>query len=300
MTRKRFGLQFTRLLLAPWLSPDFALDEQYRKKCIEEIVAFVFRDQQTKLMELTLPSNSPNLEALKAECLAKKLRYDTRNDSRLGHRIVPVTLSWDDFVSRLGHDFRRNTKRMRRNLTEAGTWKIEFVDLGKEPQEIERINNVERSSWKQERMQSRGELDRDLHAIITGAAQSAKSEPDFGIRACFLELNNLTIAYELVLQYRRSAYFTKTSFVEEYRKLSPGVFVIHEAIHSLCDNREVKEIDFLTNLPVWNNWPGITATRTTITITPSRLYRVVDWIMRAGACGYLTLLRLLAYAKQSP
>ena len=305
MTRKHFGVRVARLLLEQWLSPNFALEDKHRKESLHEILEFVFREMHGNLVELALPSESPNCRLLMEECASRSLRYVVRDRSRAGHRIVPLTQSWDTFRSRLGHDFRRNLKRMSRNMGRVGKCEIQFVDLGKQPCEVEKIHAVESMSWKQEWMQLRGQADEDLKAVVAGSIDLSSTEAKFQVGACFLTLNGLTIAYELILQYQNTAYFTKTSFAEKYRKLSPGVFVINESIRSLCDGGQIRRVDFLTNLPAWNNWPGINASRTNLTITSSGLYLLIDWFMRASTYvrvtipGMIALLRRLLRSSKS-
>jgi hypothetical protein len=170
---------------------------------------------------------------------------------------------------------------MKRNLSRAGTWRIHYVDdLGKEPHEVERIHAVEKLSWKQESRRQREETDEDLDVIIKGSIQASASEPSFKCSVCFLELNGQTIAYALTMKYGKLAYCAKTSFAEEYRKLSPGVFIVNESIRVLCDEGQVREMDLLTDLPFHKNWPSSVAMRVSVVVSRSRLYNVWSWMYR--------------------
>jgi len=287
MTRKRFGLRFTKFLLFSWLSPDFALEDRYRKQCIEQIVQFVFQKLQTDLLNLALPAESPNGRLLEVECESRTLHHKVQENAHDGHRLVPIYPSWDAFLSSQRHDFRYNINRMRRNLNRAGTWRIHYVDdLGKEPDEVQRIRAVEKLSWKHEWRRQTGTVDEGLQAVIQGSILASASEPDFKCGVCFLELNGQTIAYALVVKYGKLAYLTKTSFAEEYGKLSPGAFVNNEAIHALCDQGQVREMDFLTDLPAWKRWRNTLAMRVNVIASRSRLYRVFNWMLLASVWVY--------------
>jgi CelD/BcsL family acetyltransferase involved in cellulose biosynthesis len=307
MTRKRFGMRITRFLLASYLSPDFALEDRYRGQCIEQIVQFVFQKLQSDLLELTLPAESPNGGLLKVQCESRNLHYEVRKNARLGHRLVPIYPSWGAFLSSQRHDFRSaggelvylkhqssvDVNRMKRNLDRAGRWRIHYVDdLGKEPDEVRRIHAVEKLSWKEEWRRQRGVTDEDLHAIIEGSIHASASEPSFKCRVCFLELNGQAIAYALIMEYGKLAYSAKTSFAEEYRKLSPGVFIVNESIRALCDNGQVREMDFLTDLPFHKRWPSTMAMRVSVVVSRSRLYSVFSRMLHASAYAHRAFLNI--------
>ncbi|MGA2973266.1 MAG: GNAT family N-acetyltransferase [Candidatus Bathyarchaeia archaeon] len=308
ITRKRFGLRFTRFLLASYFSPDFALEDRYRGQCIEQIVQFVFQKLQSDLLELTLPTESPNGGLLKVQCESRNLHYEVQKNTPLGHRLVPIYPSWDAFLSSQRHDFRSaggelvylkhqssvDINRMKRNLNRAGPWRVHYVDdLGKEPDEVQRIHAVEKLSWKEEWRRQRGVTDEDLRAIIKGSIHASASEPSFKCRVCFLELNGQTIAYALIMEYGKLAYCTKTSFAEEYRKLSPGAFIVNESIRALCDNGQVREMDFLTDLPFHKKWPSTMAMRVSVVVSRSRLYRVFSRMLHASDYAYRAFLNML-------
>ena len=307
MTRKRLGLRFTRFLLAPWVSPDFALEDRYRAQCIEQIVQFVFQKLESDLLELTLPAESPNGGLLKLECESRMLHYHIQKSYAFGHRLVPIYHGWDAFLSSQRHDFRSasgelvylthqpavDINRMKRNLNRVGSWRIHYVDdLGKEPDQIQRIHDVEELSWKHEWRRQRGVADEDLHAIIEGSIHASSSERSFKCRVCFLELNGQTIAYALIVEYGKLAYCAKTSFAEEYRKLSPGVFIVNESIRALCDNGQVKVMDFLTDLPFHKRWPSTMAMRLSVVVSQSRFYAALSRMLHASAYAYQTFLNM--------
>jgi hypothetical protein len=273
---------------------------------------------QSDLLELTLPAESPNGGLLKAECESRTLHYEVQKrppivntswDSHVvGHRLVPIYPSWKAFLSSQKHEFRSaggelvylkhqsavEIDRMKRNLSRAGTWRILYVDdLGKEPDEVQRIYAVEKASHKEEWRRKRGGEDEDLHAIIQGSIHASASEPSFNCIVCFLELNGQTIAYALTLKYGKVAYSAKTSFAEEYRRLAPGVFVVNESIHALCDQGQVREMDCLTDIPVWKRWPNTLAIRVSVVVSRSRVYMAFNWILFASDYAYRGFLDML-------
>jgi CelD/BcsL family acetyltransferase involved in cellulose biosynthesis len=235
------------------------------------------------------------------------LHYEVLKNAQQGHRLVPIYHSWDAFLSSQRHDFRSaggelvylkqessvDTNRLKRNLNRAGPWRIHYVDdFGKEPNEVQRIHAVEKLSWKEEWRRQRGVTDEDLHAIIKGSIHASASQPTFKCRVLFLELNGQTIAYALIMEYGKLAYCTKTSFAEEYRKLSPGVFIVNESIRALCDNGQVRAMDFLTDLPFHKRWPSTVAMRVSVAVSRSRLYSLFNRILLATAYAYRAFLEI--------
>jgi len=128
ITRKHLGVRTTRIPLPSWLSPDFVLEDRYRGQCIEQIVQIVFQKEQSDLLELTLPAESPNGRLLKLQCESRNLHYKVQDlpASEQAHRLVAIYPHWDGpFVDSIGkpislssqgHDFRKNINRMKRNL----------------------------------------------------------------------------------------------------------------------------------------------------------------------------------------
>ena len=79
-------------------------------------------------------------------------------------------------------------------------------------------------------------------------------EPVFESEVWFLEVNNLPIAYQIVLIYKGTAFFVKTSFNEKFRKFSPGKFLIDFVLQEFFRKANVNKIDFITNLAFVSAW----------------------------------------------
>lgn len=262
MTKKKFGVRFVKFLSESWFSPDFIADDRYRKICIGLTLDFLFKTFRCQFVDLTLPAESPSLQILKQMCKAKKIYFCTKRWrwADMGHTIIPISHSWHEFTKLRGYNFRRRfEKRLKQNLNRAGSWKI--ICIGNEDKEsavIEKILNVERMSWKHLWRTRRGMgTDQDLLMIWNGAQYMARIEPNFKWSVWFLELNEQTIAYALVLQYKKVAFIVKTSYDKRYKKLQPGIYINNEAIRDLFNKRQVGKIDYLTDLPFHRNWTSI-------------------------------------------
>jgi hypothetical protein len=270
MMKERFGFRSVKFVYESCYSPDFIVQNQHREICIVHILDFLFSTLKCKFAYLSLPLESPNLEVLKRQCEAKGIRF--RIDSEMGHRILPVRCSWTEFEAMRGRNFRKKFRKTKRKLNRAGSWKITYTVGNEETSVIEKILDVEKTSWKEAWRIQRGEkVDQDLITILKASQQTAKIEPGFKWNVWFLELNNQTLAYYLVLKYKDDAFLTKSSYNERYRALYPGQYLRNSVIHELFNEKQVKNIDFLSDLPHHRTWTSLCLSRIRITLTKGLL-----------------------------
>jgi len=123
----------------------------------------------------------------------------------------------------------REFRRIAGRLDKAGTWQISCV--GVNPSSMERILTVERASWKNDwRAQKHLQEDSSLWSILRGCQKNCVPEPFFESEIWFLELNGLTIAYQLVLTCKETAVLAKTSYDSRFKKLSLIKYLINTVI----------------------------------------------------------------------
>jgi hypothetical protein len=252
--RRQFGIRIAKFLLAPWFSPDLISENQYRKICIAQTLSFLFGFLRCQLVDLTLPSESPNLQWLRQKYQSNGIHFYSMHDK--GRRILHVSGTWSEFEAFKGRSFIRRFKKMERHLDRAGSWRITSIDNENEASHaIDKILDVESRSWKECRRTKMGvEMDQDLMMIWNGSQHMAKVEPEFSWSAWFLELGGQTMAYVLVLQYKDVAYIAKTSYDKRFRKFSPGIYVQNVAIRELFNRGRIRKIDFSTDLPYHRIW----------------------------------------------
>ena len=268
---KKMGIRVVKFLHDGWFSPDLVFEEQYREIGVNLTLDFLLKGSRCDLIDLTLPMGSPNLKILKERCRDGKIclsEYVTNRDSEMGHRIVPAKNTWDEFSGAKGWRFRRKWKKKKHKLDQAGSWKIVRIENDNMSDAIKKILEIERTSWKRaKRIQRKEKIDPDIPVIWEGSQHAADTVPGFNWGVWFLELDGKPIAYQLVLQYKEVAYFVKTSYNERYKRLSPGAYVINSAIRDMCNRSEVKEIDFLTDLPSYQTWTSKRLPRVRIAMT---------------------------------
>jgi hypothetical protein len=116
---------------------------------------------------------------------------------------------------------------------------------------IKRILGVEKESWKEDWRRSRRGTDEHLLLLCRALTRISGRAHDL---VYFLELNGETIAYNLVLNFKQSAFMVKMSFNERYRKLYPGVFLTNEVVRETFNRQTTRSIDFLSALPFQKRW----------------------------------------------
>ncbi len=273
-TEKKFGFRLVKFLPRLGFSQDFISEKQYREILISHILDFLFKTLQCNLVSLTLPSESSSLPILEQECRAIRIQFGTKPE--MGHRILPVEGTWEEFEALRGGNFRRKFKKIARNLDRAGSWKITCLEKGNEELVMKKMRDVESVSWKEEwRSQTGMKGDQDLLMAWNGSQYTTRTEPSFNWSFWFLDLNNQTLAYALVFQYKEVAFIVKTSYDERYKKFYPGIFVINAAIRELFGRRQVKKIDFVTDLPFMETWTSLSLPRIGVIMSRRNILQVI-------------------------
>jgi len=272
MIRKMFGTRFATVYLRPYYSPDFVVNERFEKEFIKRIIDLLLRAIGCRAIDLVFPSESRNLSALIDHCRNERIHFWI--EPCLGHRILKVESDERLLEQSLSRNSRKSFRRAERTLREMGACEI----LCAERDELEsggfrKIMEIDKQSWKQDWRAQRGqEIDHDLVDIWNGSRQAARNVSDFKCKAWILELNKSPIAFTFILQYKKTAYFTKSSYVAQacYAHCTPGLIVRHAALRALFDSKSVNRIDFLTDFPYMKRWTALCQSRTRILLVKGR------------------------------
>lgn len=254
MVRRTYGLRLAKFVLKPSYSPDFIIRDENRNEYVKMIVDYIFNRLGCHLLSLDFTVQSQHLGNLKQEC--NKAGIHCSVVSEMGHRVLPIRSTWQDFEKLKGSNFRRKFRRIEHNLNKIGEWKIVCNGKKETSKEIlSKILEVEKESWKETwRVKKGSNTDDVLLAIWEGLSNAAQLQPGLDWAVWFLEIDGHAIAYALVVFYAGVAYITKTSYNARYRRFYPGIYVMHAAIRQLWDDRNVKLIDFLTDLQFMETW----------------------------------------------
>lgn len=260
------GARIARFLTV--FGSDFVADPRYRGAFVSNTVRFLMKDVRCQILDLTFPSESPNLDLLKKSCVS--LRLELQN-SPLGkfyreHTVLQVVGTWDEFRKARGSNFVRHYGKIERKLASAGKWRIERLIIDG-PDSVDKINTVERNSWKNAWRKERG-IDRDSGLEPYLSFWKSKSSDRMSLpKLWLLFLDNEPIAYAIVLQLNGIALLCKTSYDDRYGELYPGDYVQNAVIQDLFNSGEVSKIDFLTALDYHRRWTPFRLTRERVTIS---------------------------------
>jgi CelD/BcsL family acetyltransferase involved in cellulose biosynthesis len=193
-----------------------------------------------------------------------------KTEPYIGHCVLPVTQSgkWKQFEDQQGTAFKKRFRGNAHKLERIGKWEISSFEDDKRAVGLSKLWEIEKYSWKEEWRTKKGREDKDLSIITETSEELAKRmSPEFDYSVWLLKLNDSPIAYNLVLKYKQTAYFVKTSYIQKYHSLSPGIFLWNEMIHKFLDEQKVSNIDFLTEMPFMRIWTNQCRQRTRFLIT---------------------------------
>jgi CelD/BcsL family acetyltransferase involved in cellulose biosynthesis len=274
--RKNLIFQTINFLFPYFVSPDFVVADDYREQVLRDFFHAIVKKIKCETIILDLPGESQNLPVLEKISKDFKLTLEKNFADSMSQCKISLQGSLIEFEKAQGGQFKRKFRRISRNLDESGEWKITIIENLQNDQNVQetfdKIMTIEKMSWKANwRLETGCALDKDLLWIWNASLWANKNNPDFKFKIWFLELNNQTIAYHLVIEYNGTAFITKTSFAEKYRILSPGIFVHQAIITEQINRRETKTIDFLTNLPFMKTWNVKYYPRVTFTLNKSSI-----------------------------
>ncbi len=261
LTVKRFyGLKLARFVVRPSYSPDFVSNKD-ESRYVSQAVDYIFNHGGCHILSLVFEGKPRNSRSLINEL--EKLGIHFSFGSQSGHRVLPITSTWEEFESRKGSNFRHKFRRIERNLNKLGAWNVTHVsrkEIGQDA--LEKILEVEGESWKEAWRANEGKERHDtLPAVLSGLGGVMRNRSDLEWNMYFLEVEGKPIAYSLVICYAGVAYITKTSYKAQYRRFYPGIYVNHAAIRNLWSTRAFTLIDFLTDLQFMGTWTDMIAER---------------------------------------
>lgn len=267
IVKRVHGLRFAKFMLRSALSPDFIINPENSSNYMQLVIDYVFNRLGCHLLSLDFSIDSQHLETLKQEC--KRSRIHSSVVSEMGHRVLPIRSTWQDFEKHKGGKFRHKFRKIEHNLDKIGKWKIVCAQRNETSTKVLRkILEIEEESWKEAWRGKKGSnVDDVLMAIWEGLNSATQIQPDLDWAVWFLEIDGRPIAYTLVVFYAGVAYITKTSYNARYRRLYPGIYINHAAIRQLWDTKNVRLVDFETDLQFMETWTDDVEGRVRIVIS---------------------------------
>ena len=268
--RRDFSHTYGKFLLQPHFSPDFIVSKGYEKKVVNSFLDIVLNKFNWYYLDLSMPIESKIMNSIKDMLNKKRINYSMYEGFE--HRIIKKDVPYDVYYNNLANRNKKEFRRIERKLKRLGERKVTLYENGEINQKImEDINEIEKRSWKQSyRIRRSMSKDPDIEMIWNASKNITFHEPSYKWSILFLELDNKKIAYAINLQLENYSTVIKTSFDNSYRKYSPGVQIVNEAVKELYSREEVECIDFLTNLPFSRKWSDTVFSRKRIILSPYR------------------------------
>jgi hypothetical protein len=242
--------------------PDFFSDN-IRETCVDIMISFLFRHLKCESANITLEDESNNQRMLEKVCRNKG--FNCTSWPQEGQAIIPVETSLDSFRKSLKNKDRKKFEKISTKLDNLGSWQISHFDLDRDS--IAKIEVVERFSWKA-RLEGREKALKDtgMESVLRGVQSNCQGESFFESEVWTLELNDVPMAYVLVMKRNKTVFFAKTSYDSRFKELSPGLFLMNDLIERVFKNMTAEKIDFISNMPFTQVWKPLVRNRITFTI----------------------------------
>lgn len=251
------------------LSPDFIISDGYREIFFTSLFN-CFKILKINSIKLDIPENSPNFSHIQNACNNNHLYFNKLpNVDSQNHALIRFE-SREEFEKAMTSRFRKKFKKYEKDLQATGQFRIYSYDPINPTQIRHKIYSnvieIEKFSWKQEwRSQRSLNLDDDL-IWLWESCLCAEDTPQFRWFIHFLELNNQAIAYVFTVHYKGTAYIAKTSFVNRYGSLHPGLFILNFAVKYALGTENIQTVDFMTNLDFFKIWQPTYHKRITVEV----------------------------------
>ncbi len=269
--KKELNILYGKFLFQPHFSPDFVISRKNEAKIINSFIDIAFYKLGCKYLDLSIPIESNRLETIKSICKKNRIYYKIYKEAE--HSLIKKRSTWKEYQKNLHASVRKDLRRTARNLSKLGEIKItNYENEEIDEKIIYEVYNIEKRSWKEAyRQRVKYPRDPDIETIWKSSKNIDLNNIPYSWRILFLELNGRKIAYVINLQFKNFSTIIKTSYDNMFRKYSPGVQIINEAVKDLYNREEIDLIDFLTNIPVSNKWSNTVLYRSRIILSPKRL-----------------------------
>jgi len=160
--------------------------------------------------------------------------------------IVDTSKPFAEYFNTLSNHTRSQLRRMRKRLTEVGSWhivqNIDFEDIDTSYKEFLRI---ESSGWKG-KAGSAIELNRGARGFY--ATLLEQSSLDFIPEITLLMLESKSIAGEFSITTHACRYSLKVGYDEQYSKVTPGQLLTEEVVKYACGSTSIEQMNFITDM----------------------------------------------------
>lgn len=188
----------------------------------------------------SVPNESPTMRLVLASAAA--LGHLVTLETNVASPYLMLPADWDSFLASKSANFRADMRRKWTKAVAAGLQVQLVTDVPTARDALTAILQIEANSWKEGEGTSISAQELPLRfyqAFLPRAAEKG------WLRIYLVFLDGRPIAYDMGVLLRSKYYMLKTSFVDEFAKLSPGVYLRQYVIKDLLELGGVTEHDFL-------------------------------------------------------
>jgi len=205
------------------------------------------RGQGAVLQLQGVPVGSPTLTALESEARGGGYLLHAR-PGRVSP-FIDIEGSWEDYFEGRPRKVSHEWERKMRKLERAGEVRVVRFERGMDTAALtDRFIAVEERSWKERAGTSIGARGVGAFYSELSAALAARDS----LMPFWLELDGRLIAFLYGAVHNGTYYAMKTSYEEEFSKLSPGVRLFHEAVRHAF-GAGLARFDFLGERARWKD-----------------------------------------------
>lgn len=186
------------------------------------IIDFLLKQApKAKLITLDFIEDATSSTLALNEVLCKKnIKY--RKIEGYASPYIRIEGDWENYAKGLTKSFRKNIKRVKKRVQNTGDYVIEKYTGDNVGKGFEELLAVSEMSWQHQNGTAIASSEREK-AFYFSLAQKASQNDWLNLSIC--KLDGVPIAYEFALRYKSRNYSLKSGYNQEYRKLSPSMFL---------------------------------------------------------------------------
>lgn len=238
---------------------------------IEAIINKLFEEKgKWDILELnSFPENAQDYSHIKSFFVSKGFQAKEEADT---HFVVPIDLTWDQYIEKLPTKFKKNLRRNIKRIQETG--KVGFQRYsGNEIQwdHLQTLFNINEYGHYPDIYHDENEIDfqREILRLM--------AKPGW-IEIHFLSLNDVPIAYRYGFVFEKRFEGWRNGFDSRYNTYSPGKVLLYFALEDKF-NRNFSEFDFLLGAERHKEqWNTISKIYYQVRIVPSMRSDIKSWV----------------------
>ncbi len=248
----KLGVRTAEFFIKPDFGPDLIFDPKYYDECFDLVSDFLFSTLKCSVLSFVLSKDSDTINKFRS-----KKDFLVSENYASGRLVLNMPDSLDELMKLGGKRVRRDFEKTEKALNTSGTWHVSKYDVQTFSAKIlEQILTVDRASWKNAwRVSKKISSDSDLLIVLNAFLSSVNdSGRNYSWFLWILELEGVPVSYQIALISKNTAYFVKTGYNEGYKSFFPGIYICNFAIRDLIEKKEIRKVDFITDLEYLKRW----------------------------------------------